>query len=590
MSDSMDSLFLPPESLLTLDIGSSMTRAALFDVVEGSYNFLGSGIAPSTIYPPAGEMRRGIRWALDELSAALDRPLVDSGGRLLRPQLPGESGASHLSATYSIAPPLKILAFGLSPDYSLTSLIRLARCIPCQSLDAMDMQDGRRTDEHLDEILRLRPDLILVAGGSDGRGSQAVVELIDTLALACSLLPAGDSPLVLYCGNQAYASLADSRLSHLAHLVITPNLRPRPDQENLEPAMHKLVESYHQLCKQRLPWLSRLENLVQGNLGYSGYAFGRLVRYLNRLHPGEKGVLGVDLSASAATIAAAFSGELTLQVSPEYGLGSGLVNHLGSTALKSIASWSRLELPEAFIREYLLNKSLYPESLPLTPETVELEQSLARYLLRQALRQVRPAFSTRAVSLTPEGLPMVEPVLASGALLANAPDPIQSLLVLLDGLQPAGISTLVLDEHLVAPGLGQALTKFPTQVVQLLGSNAFLHLATVIAPVGQARPGTPVLRINISYDNGDENGLEIKQGELRLIPISPGQPARLQLTPLQQFDIGMGSPGRGGSLRLTGSALGVVVDARGRPLQLPANPAERRQRLASWSAGLQASN
>jgi len=185
---------------------------------------------------------------------------------------------------------------------------------------------------------------------------------------------------------------------------------------------------------------------------------------------------------------------------------------------------------------------------------------------------------------------MVEPILASGALLANAPDPIQSLLVLLDGLQPAGISTLVLDRHLVAPGLGQALTGFPTQVVQLLGSNAFQHLATVIAPIGQARPGTPVLRINVSYDNGDENGLEIKQGELRLIPISPGQPARLQLTPLQQFDIGMGSPGRGGSLRLTGSALGVVVDARGRPLQLPANPAERRQRLASWSVGLQGSN
>jgi hypothetical protein len=138
--------------------------------------------------------------------------------------------------------------------------------------------------------------------------------------------------------------------------------------------------------------------------------------------------------------------------------------------------------------------------------------------------------------------------------------------------------------------LGQATIAFPDQVVQLLGSNAFRHLATIIAPVGSARSGTPVLRMNISHENGEETSLEVRQGELRRIPITVGQQARVQLTPLQQFDIGMGSPGRGGSLRLTGSALGIVIDARGRPLLLPDNPAERRQKLTGWFAGLRDSN
>jgi hypothetical protein len=207
-------------------------------------------------------------------------------------------------------------------------------------------------------------------------------------------------------------------------------------------------------------------------------------------------------------------------------------------------------------------------------------------LLQQATRQARASFSPAAVSFGPGLLPAVEPIFASGALLAKAPDLAQSLLVLLDGLQPAGITTLVLDQHLIAPSLGEAAATFPTQVVQLLGSDAFLHLATIIAPVGQARPGTPILRLKISRDSGEETSLEIKQGELFAIPLPVGEYARLQLTPLQQHDIGMGSPGRGGSLRVTGSAFGVVIDARGRPIRLPENPTERRQMIAAWSAKL----
>jgi hypothetical protein len=90
----------------------------------------------------------------------------------------------------------------------------------------------------------------------------------------------------------------------------------------------------------------------------------------------------------------------------------------------------------------------------------------------------------------------------------------------------------------------------------------------------------------MSRDSGEETSLEIKQGELLAIPLPIGEYARLQLTPLQQHDIGMGSPGRGGGLRVTGSAFGVVIDARGRPIRLPDNLTERRKLMAAWSEKL----
>ena len=62
-------------------------------------------------------------------------------------------------------------------------------------------------------------------------------------------------------------------------------------------------------------------------------AEGRIIRFLSQVYDSSKGILGVDLGASAATIAAAFGGELSLGVYPQLGLGEGLANLLRYTSL-----------------------------------------------------------------------------------------------------------------------------------------------------------------------------------------------------------------------------------------------------------------
>jgi len=69
---------------------------------------------------------------------------------------------------------------------------------------------------------------------------------------------------------------------------------------------------------------------------------------------------------------------------------------------------------------------------------------------------------------------------------------------------------------------------------------------------------------------------------LEVLQLPIGHSAELHLQPLHRYDVGMGGPGRGGRLRAVGGSLGVVVDARGRPLQLPKDPALRRELIGKW--------
>ena len=76
--------------------------------------------------------------------------------------------------------------------------------------------------------------------------------------------------------------------------------------------------------------------------------------------------------------------------------------------------------------------------------------------------------------------------------------------------------------------------------------------------------------------------MEVKHGALEVLQLPVGQSALLHLQPLHRFDIGMGGPGRGGRLRVVGGTLGVVIDARGRPIQLSDDPSRRREMHAKW--------
>jgi hypothetical protein len=242
-----------------------------------------------------------------------------------------------------------------------------------------------------------------------------------------------------------------------------------------------------------------------------------------------------------------------------------------------------MEIASETVLEYLQNKAIHPASLPATAEEMAIEHAIARQNLLLAFSSLSKEFSRSVRRIAPGLTPYFEPILAAGSTLTRAPSFGHSLLILLDSLQPVGITTVIMDQNGLLPGLGAAASRNPLVPVQVLESGAFQLLATVIAPLVSARAGTPVLRARLVLANGNESRAEIRQGGLEMLPITPGQSGRLYLQLLHGADVGFG-PGRmpKDGIPVTGTALGLVFDARGRPLRLMAEPGRRREMLKKW--------
>ncbi len=75
---------------------------------------------------------------------------------------------------------------------------------------------------------------------------------------------------------------------------------------------------------------------------------------------------------------------------------------------------------------------------------------------------------------------------------------------------------------------------------------------------------------------------EATYGTLEVVPLPADQVATLELRPSRSFDVGMGRPGGGATTEVEGGTVGIIIDARGRPLLLPEDVTSRRARIQEW--------
>src|SRR5512136_506047 len=190
----MPTSLIDADSVLAIEIGTVTTRVILFDVVEGRYRFLGQGSVPTTAGAPINDVSVGVKAALDQLHDITGRVLFNADGQMVIPSQPNGSGVDACVATVSVGPPLKVVAIGLLEDVSAESARNLASTTYARVVETMSLNDRRDTVERLDTILEMHPDLIVVAGGTDGGASKSVIDLLEAVGLACYLLPKDQRP------------------------------------------------------------------------------------------------------------------------------------------------------------------------------------------------------------------------------------------------------------------------------------------------------------------------------------------------------------------------------------------------------------
>jgi hypothetical protein len=221
-------------------------------------------------------------------------------------------------------------------------------------------------------------------------------------------------------------------------------------------------------------------------------------------------------------------------------------------------------------------------TVPETAEDLLLEQAAAR----EAISLTRDRARGRWLGSHEGQVPHVDLIVGRGAVLSGAPLRGQAALILLDAMQPRGVCALALDQASLLPQLGALASLYQVAAAQAVARDGLLRLGTVIALEGTGKEGTVALKLKIEYDDGQSLSVEVPYGALEVVPLATGRRAVVELRPGSQFDVGLGKRGKGATTELDGGVLGIIIDARGRPLSLPADDEKRRAKIRDWMSEL----
>ncbi len=567
---SKDEKLPEPQSYLVAECGNSRTNVLLFDVIEGAYRLVGHASASTTLMAPWSNIMEGIVTAVNHLSQAIGRQLL-SGNKLITPQR-GTTGVDRFLFIASAAAPLSVILVGLSEDVSLTSARHALYTVYANEVDTFSLTDPRSEEEQVAAIMAHKPDLIFLTGGTDGGADQRLVQAARTVSLGINMLLGVKQVSVLYAGNAGLRATIRRVMGEVVPLYVAENVRPTLETERLDEAARAIGKLYETLKIKELPGIHLLRDWGKTPPVPTSRAFASMVQYFATLQPQNGRVLGLEVGTESVTLVAATADQVDLLIRSDLGMGHALPNLLKHTQAADIAAWMPEPITQDEIRDFILNKSLYPQTRAMSERDFYLEQAIVRELVQTAVQEAGQA----GLTLLPFRL-----LLLRGQVFENMPRPAQVIAALLDALQPTGIFGVVLDQYGVLPALGAVSVLDPLVAVQTLESKVLTDLGWVVVPTGKGKPGQKALHVVIeSEEQGAQYEGDVAFGSLEVFMPGSG-PAKVTLKPEKRFDIGLG-PGRGTTLQLNGSLLGLVVDARPRPLRLPQDESARRSLVRQW--------
>lgn len=571
-------------AILSIDVGSVYTRAILLDVVDGMYRFVARGEAPTTATPPWNNVIEGVEQAIQEITTATGRTILDEHGDLISPERDAFSGVSCFLATASAGKPIRAVLVGLMPDVSLSSGRRAAESSYMLLVDTFSLGDRRSPAQQIEALMRARPDVILIVGGTDGGAVQSIRKQIETIAIACSLMENDRRPTVLYAGNKDIRGEVEARLADDVgvNFITAENVRPTLDSEQLGSAQTHLASIYHRQ-KLRSGGFADIGQWARGGVYPTAHGFSRTIHFLSDLE--NQNILGIDLGSASTTVAACLKGQNYLNVLDGVGMGHSARGLLSPTMKpETLMRWLAYEPDRpGDVIDTVWNKWLFPQTVPATKASLDMEMAMAREIVRSATLSARASWR----DVQPRGpLPAFDTILLTGSTLSRAPHYGWSALVALDALLPIGVTRLIVDPYGLAAALGVVAPFSPRAAVQVLDTGAFIDLGTAISISGRARQGEVVVRGSIKPEGANRaEAFEVTYGSIVRLPLAYGVQAELSLQ-ARGVDIQVGGGRRAHKLKVAGGELGVIIDARGRPWRYPRDAAQRCQMNREWQEAM----
>ena len=258
--------------VLLIDFGSTYTKVTAVDVQQGV--LLGTADSYTTIQTDIGE---GLAHALDKLHA--------------------QTGPLDYQARYacsSAAGGLRMITSGLVPELTAEAARQASLGAGAKVLKVFSFQ---LTEDDLDEIREISPDIFLLVGGTDGGNTECIVHNARMLASIDFDFP------VIIAGNRTAARECERILAgHEVH--VTENVMPKFGVLNIEPARKKIREIFLGRII-RAKGLSKAAELIDGIMMPTPSAVMKAMRLLAEGCEGESGIgdlIAVDVGGATTDI------------------------------------------------------------------------------------------------------------------------------------------------------------------------------------------------------------------------------------------------------------------------------------------------
>jgi hypothetical protein len=265
-------------------------------------------------------------------------------------------------------------------------------------------------------------------------------------------------------------------------------------------------------------------------------------------------VVLLDVTGDATSVIHARPDGAVLGIHERLGVGVGADRVVERAGLDRVRRWIPRAVEAPALLERVYNRARWPDAIPASVLALTLEMALAREAIAHVLADAEHAGASLDAAFA-------SPLLVLTGRLAQLPRAAQSLLVAIDVFGATGPT-------LVSRASGDALVAAGALAAR--GRIAALPTIDPLAIVAEMWP-----RRSASVKITDANGLQqerVARGSFLLVPTK----GRVEIV----------MPGFTVRPRAEELELGVVIDARGRPLALPPRDAERIPALARWNAAL----
>lgn len=446
--------------VLVAEIGSTTTVVNAFTNFESNDPvFLGQGQSPTTV--SEGDVNIGLTMAIDQLKVTLGVDALDY---------------KRLLATSSAAGGLKMTVHGLVYDMTAKAAKEAALGAGA-NIHLVTAGRLRRSDAK--KILRVEPNIILIAGGVDYGERDTALDNAEFIANLDIDVP------VIYAGNienheDIQEIFDDVGKGHLLHIV--ENVYPKIDALNVEPT-RKVIQDVFEEHIIHAPGMEHVRDIVNGTIIPTP---GAVMEASKVLKQAIGDLMTVDVGGATTDIHSVTEGSDEVNrvlLSPEPIAKRTVEGDLGMYVnMENVVSQIS---EEVLIKDLSISKEHYQDLLdnhvpiPVTHEQIRFVERLAKAaIIISADRHAggfRNIYGGGGKKTFAEGkdLTSVQYIIGTGGACTRLPNKIELLKSIAlsnkgDKLLPTTDAKILIDHDYIMASLGVLSREYPEAAIQLM--------------------------------------------------------------------------------------------------------------------------